>query len=384
MRVRTGTLDRFLSTVGEVILTSSQLRTDSESQDGARSARLSTNFDRIDRVVGELQRRVLDLRTTPLARVMETMPRVAREVARATGKQVEVEVRGAELELDRSILDRLTDPLAHVVRNAVDHGLETPDVRRAAGKRDVGRLLVDARRERDSIRIDVCDDGRGIDLDSVRDRAVEAGLLVADLAEDLPAEQIAQLIFHPGLSTAAEVSQLSGRGVGMDAVRTTVESLGGHVEIDTVPGRGTTLAIVVPVSAAVQRVVLLAIGSEMLAVPISKVERLCEMDAAQIERSGNEAFVLIDDEPVPVLDLSERLGVSMVPSERSPTEAVAHLALVDVRGDRVALRATRFAGQQEIYVKPVPALFAEVRALAGFTVLGDGRPIFLLDLNQLS
>jgi two-component system chemotaxis sensor kinase CheA len=312
------------------------------------------------------------------------MPRLAREVAQATGKQVEVEVQGAELELDRSILDRLTDPLAHIVRNAVDHGIEPPDVRRSSGKRETGRILVDARRDRDSIRIAVCDDGGGIDLDSVRDRAVAAGLLVADLAEDLPDEQIAQFIFHAGLSTASEVSELSGRGVGMDAVRTTIESLGGHVEIDTVPCRGTTLAVVVPVSAAVQRVLLLGVGPELLAVPISKVEKLCEIDTAEIERSGNEAFVLIDDEPVPVIDLVERLGVPLGPTQKSPLDRVAPLALVEMRGDRVALRATRFAGQQEIYVKPVPRLFASMRALSGLTVLGDGHPVFLLDVNQLS
>jgi two-component system chemotaxis sensor kinase CheA len=384
VRVRTGTLDRFLSTVGEVILTSSQLRSDAESADGARSKRVASDFDRIDRVVGELQRRVLDLRTTPLARVIESMPRLARDVATATGKRVEVEVRGAELELDRSILDRLTDPLAHVVRNAVDHGIELPAERVAAGKPEVGRIAIEAHRERDSIEIAVCDDGAGIDLERVRARAVEAGLLVADLAEDLPDEQVAQFIFRAGLSTAAEVSELSGRGVGMDAVRVTIESLGGHVEIDTAPARGTRLAMVVPVSAAVQRVVLLGVGDELLAVPISKVERLCEVEPDAIERSGNESFVLIDDEPVPVLDLADRLGVSRAELAKSPLDRTVPLALVEMRGDRVALRATRFAGQQEIYVKPVPELLACVRALAGLTVLGDGHPIFLLDLNQLT
>ena len=331
-------------------------------------------------MVGELQRRVLDLRTTPLARVVETLPRLAREVAKATGKRVEVEMRGAELELDRSILDRLSDPLAHIVRNAVDHGLEEPAARAAAGKSDVGRLAIEAHRDRERIHISVCDDGRGIDLDGVRRRAVEAGLLVADLAEDLPDEQIAQFIFHAGLSTAREVSALSGRGVGMDAVRATLESLGGHVEIDTERGRGTTLTLVVPVSAAVQRVLLLGVGHENLAIPIAKVERLCELASAEIERSGNESFALVDDEPMPVIDLVDRLGLAPLGRDGDSVP----IAVVEMRGERVALRATRFAGQQEIYVKPVPELFAPVRSLAGLTLLGDGQPVFLLDLNQLS
>ena len=164
------------------------------------------------------------------------------------GKSVEVELRGAELELDRSILDRLHDPLVHLVRNAVDHGLEMPAVRKQESKPLAGRLEIDARREKDSIRISVTDDGRGIDLEAVRDRAVSRGLLHADLAEDLPPQEIARLVFRPGLSTASEISGFSGRGVGMDAVKATIESLGGQVELDSRPGLGTTTSLVVPVT----------------------------------------------------------------------------------------------------------------------------------------
>src|SRR5262249_43394515 len=223
IRVPNETLDRFLSTVGEVILTTTQVRTAAHGSDA--DPRLSSGLDQMDRVVGELKRRALALRTTPLLRVMENLPRVAREVALRTGKRVHVTLGGAELELDRSILDRLYDPLVHLVRNAVDHGLETPDVRVAAGKPDTGRLRIDAVREKDAIRIDVADDGAGLDLDALRAKAVAAGLLHRDLAEDLPPEKIAELAFHPGLSTAREVSDISGRGVGMDAVRATLESL---------------------------------------------------------------------------------------------------------------------------------------------------------------
>jgi len=268
--VRTDTLDRFLSSVGEVILTSRQVRTraDRERHD---SAQLAAGFDRMDRVVGDLQRRALSLRTAPLLRVMDSLPRLARDLARELGKQVEVELRGAELELDRSILDRLNDPLVHLVRNAVDHGLEPPEQRRERGKPPAGRLLVDARREKDSIRISVSDDGRGLDLDALRERAVEAGVLHADLAEDLPPEEIASLVFRAGLSTAQHVSRVSGRGVGMDAVKVTIESLGGRVELESRPGLGTTTSLRVPITAAVQRVLLLGIADETVAIPIAKV-----------------------------------------------------------------------------------------------------------------
>lgn len=377
MRVRTETLDRFLGAVGEVILSSSQLRTAAGAH--KMSAELSAGFDTVERRVTELQRRVLDLRTTPLLRVMETLPRTARQLAEQLGKRVEVVLAGTELDLDRSILDRLNEPLLHVVRNAIDHGIEAPEVRVAAGKDAVGHIRIAARREKDSIAIDVSDDGGGIDLQGVLARAVEAGLVHPDLADDLPPEEIAALVFRPGISTAKRVSAVSGRGVGMDAVKATIESLGGVVELRSERGRGATTSIVVPITAAVQRVLLCAIGDERVALPITRVERILEVPDSSIERSGPESFALIDDQPVLVLDLADRLRV---PKTRSG--GAVPLVLVDVRGETVAVRVEQFVGQQEIYVKPVPDLLSEVRMLAGFTVLGDGSPVFLLDLNHLA
>jgi two-component system chemotaxis sensor kinase CheA len=377
VRVRTDNLDRFLGAVGEVILSSSQLRT--AASHFHQNADVTAGFDNMERTVSELQRRVLDLRTTPLLRVMENLPRTARQVAERLDKRVEVELIGAELELDRSILDRLSEPLLHMVRNAVDHGIEAPERRRAAGKPEVGQLVIEARRKRDSILIEVRDDGAGIDLGSVLRRAVEVGLVHQDLAEDLPPEEIAALIFRPGLSTAEDVSEVSGRGVGMDAVKATIESLGGSVELRSERGRGTATTLLVPITAAVQRVLLVAVAGERVALPITKVERILEVGSASIERSGNEAFALIDDEPVLVLDLAERLAV-----ETEGPGGTVPLALVEIRGERVALQVDRFAGQQEIYLKPVPELLAGLRVLAGLTVLGDGSPVFLLDLNHLA
>lgn len=385
VRVPNERLDRFLSAVGEVILTTTQLRTAAgDGEPASAEPRLARGFDHMDRVVGELKRRALELRTTPLLRIMENLPRLAREVALRGGKAVEVELRGAELELDRSILDRLYDPLVHVVRNAVDHGLEAPEARRAAGKPEVGRLLVEAVREKDAIRIAVRDDGAGIDVDAVRARAIALGVLHPDLAEDLPAEEVLQLVFRAGLSTAAAVSTISGRGVGMDAVRATLESLGGEVRLASRRGAGTEVSLRVPIAAAVQRVLLLGLGRELVALPIGKVERIVEVEAHSIERSGSDDFALVDDEPVLVIDLVSRLGWADPLPPGAPTDAAPVLLLLaDVRGERVALRVDHLAGQQDIYVKPPPLLLGGLRALIGLTVLGDGRPIFLVDLNQV-
>ena len=378
VRVNTSTLDRFLSTVGEVILNTNQVRTVSQAETSQNTG-LSEGLDRMERVVGELQRRALELRTTPLLRILEPLPRAARDVAQHAGVRVEVALRGAELELDRSILDRLSDPLVHLLRNAVDHGIEPPEARAAQGKPEVGRVVVEARREKDSIRISISDDGSGIDLEAVRRRAVERGVVHPDLAADLTPAQVAALVFEPGISTAEAISEISGRGVGMDAVRSTLESLGGSVEIATEQGRGTTTTLVVPITAAVQRVLLLGVGAETVAIPISRVERIEECLTASIEYSGADAFVLLDEELVPVLDLGAR--ISQPSAEPGP---LTHLVLTEVRGERVALSAERVAGQQQIYVKPLPDLLRGARALSGLTILGDGRPIFLLDPNQVA
>jgi two-component system chemotaxis sensor kinase CheA len=378
VRVRTETLDRLLSSVGEVILTSSQLRTRA-SEGGALSTEFERGLDRMERMVGDLQRRALGLRTAPLLRVVDALPRTARELAAGFGKSVEVELRGAELELDRAILDRLADPLVHLIRNAVDHGLETPEQRREAGKPAAGRLVVEARRERDHVRISVCDDGRGIDLESVRRRAVETGILHADLAADLPAAEVAALVFRPGVSTAAKVSEVSGRGVGMDAVKATIEGLGGRVELESQTGIGTTTTLLVPITAAMQRVLLVCLGEEQVAIPITKVERVVEAERAGIERAGNECFAIVDDQPILVIDLGARLGIAC-----DSSSTLVPLVLVELREQRVALLVDRLDRQQEIYVKPLPRLLAAARGLAGLTVLGDGRPVFLLDVNQLT
>lgn len=345
----------------------------------AQDPEVADGFDRVDRRVAELQRRVLELRTAPLVRVTDNLPRTARQVAEKLGKRVEVEIIGAELELDRSILDRLGEPLLHIVRNAVDHGIESPADRIAAGKPEVGHLRLEARRQKDSIVIEISDDGKGIDLASVARRALDAGLIHPDLIDELPPEEVVRFIFHPGLSTAQSVSEVSGRGVGMDAVKATIESLGGDVELRTEIGRGTTTLLYVPITAAVQRVLLAGIADERVAIPIAKVERILEVPADSIEEAAGESFVLIDDEPLPVLSLARQLRIDV----GEPDGGGVPIVISDVRGERVALRVDRFEGQQEIYVKPVPDLLASVRILAGLTVLEDGSPVFLLDLNHL-
>ena len=378
LRVRTDTLDRLLSGVGEVVLASSQLRASSGEAGEADPARLATGLDRIDRVLGDLERRALELRTAPLLRITEKLPRLARELGISLGKRVSLELEGVSLELDRSILDRLADPLLHLVRNALAHGIEPPAERRRLGKPEAGSIRIEAKRDRDAIEIAVLDDGRGVDVDAVRSRAVAAGIIPADLADDLPPDDIARLVFHPGLSTAETVSELAGRGVGLDAVRSAVESLGGQVDLVSEPGRGTTALVRVPLSAAVQRVILVGVGDACVAIAISRVDRIDEVETAAIERSGREAFVPIDGLPLPLLELTTLLAIPSLP------EAARTLVLlVEIQGQRTALRFDRLLGQQEVFVKPVPPVLAGLGALCGWTPGVDGRPIFLIEPARL-
>jgi two-component system chemotaxis sensor kinase CheA len=332
----------------------------------------------MDRLLGDLERRARELRTAPLLRVTEKLPRIARELGISLGKRVSLELGDVSLELDRSILDRLADPLLHLVRNAIFHGIETPAERRRLGKNDAGSIRIEARRERDAVEIAVGDDGAGLDVEALRHKAVEAGILAADLAEDLPPGEVARLAFHPGLTTAARVSGVAGRGVGLAAVLADVQGLGGRVDLFSESGHGLTVLLRVPLSAALQQVILVGVGSERVAVPIARIERVDEIETARIERSGAEAFVVVDAIPLPLLDLAGLLRVA--PLEPGPRTLVL---LAEIRGQRTALRFDRLLGREEVFVKPVPTVLSGVPALCGLTLAADGRPVFVVEPEPL-
>ena len=266
VRVRIEAVDRFLASVGELMQRQARLEElHRASPLWDQHAEFGEQLDGMEHAVRELRRRALDIRTTPVRRVMERLPRVASELARELGKRVRVELRGEEVEVDRAILDHLDDPLLHLVRNAIDHGVETPDERERAGKDPVATLVLSASSAAGRLRVRLEEDGRGIDVEGVRRRAVERGLLLEMVAEDLPPERICELIFEPGLSTRDSVTEVSGRGVGMDAVKRTIEGLGGSVSLENRVGLGTAIELELPTMAALQRVLVLEVGSERVA-----------------------------------------------------------------------------------------------------------------------
>lgn len=331
----------------------------------------------MQQALGELRRRALDIRTTPARRVLERLPRVASELARSLGKRVSVELHGEEVEVDRAVLDHLDEPLLHLVRNAVDHGIELPEARERAGKPPVGTVAIHARRESGRLHLRVEDDGGGLDVELVRRAAVRRGMLPEAVAEDLTLARAAELLFEPGMSTREQVSEVSGRGVGLDAVKRTLESLGGSVTLESRPGAGTRFDVELPSMVALQRMLIVEVRGATLGLATSRIDAVLDVADGELERAGHESFFVHKDEPLPLVDLGERIGFPCVPEGRGA------VVVVEVRGFRLGLLVERALQECEIFVRPVPPILSGLEALGGAAILPDGVPVFLLEVGAL-
>ncbi|MBY0492552.1 MAG: chemotaxis protein CheA [Gemmatimonadaceae bacterium] len=372
-------LDTLLELVGELVITRDRLTRLVDGMAHPDRAVQRTARDTA-RLVSALQAEVLQARLLPASDVFDRFPRLVRDVARELGKEVSFVVEGRELELDRSLLDAVGDPILHLLRNALDHGIEPPDERRARGKAPAGTLVLRAVRERSNVRIEVRDDGRGIDREAVLARAKAHGLL----AESVPAlddHELLRVIAHPGLSTAKTITTLSGRGVGVDVVNTRVRALGGQLALESVPGQGTVFTLRVPVTIAIARALLVEVQGRIFAIPAVHVEEcLAYHDSLQVHHAAGAA-VTIRDEVVPLVALDERFGLA--PSSASRGTEEQHLAIVELGGKRAALRVDSLVAQQDIVVKPLDQVRGATPWFSGATVLGDGRLALILDAASL-
>jgi len=321
---------------------------------------------------------VITVRMTPLALVTEPLPRAARDVARKVGKQVEVDVRGAEIEIDRAILEELSDPLLHVLRNAVDHGIEPPHLRLLAGKPATGRIAIQARRERDRVILEVSDDGKGMDPARLRAAAIARGAVTAAQAAALSDRDALLLACLPGVSTAETVTDVSGRGVGLDAVKRAVEGVGGALEIESAPAAGSRFTLRLPLTVAVQPVLLVRVGGEVFGLPIAKVHGAAQVELMRLERSRGAPVLAYDGELVPVHELARLLGFPAGPEAGERAVVVA-----DSGEGRIGLAVDALLGQQEAVLKPLGAPLEAVAGLSAVTVLGNGLPVFILDVSRL-
>ena len=335
-------------------------------------------MDQLRAIAKALHGQVLATRMIRLATLTDRLPRVVRDLARSLGKQVGLAIDGADIELDRAILDELDAPITHLLRNSIDHGLEDEAGRIARGKPVEGRLRLLARRDRDRVVLEISDDGRGFDRAALKRRAIAAGRLTERAAETLSDRETLMLACLPGLTTAESVSDLSGRGVGMDVVKSTVESLGGTVDIESAEGAGTTFVLRLPLTVAIQRLLLVRVGAETVGVPVAKVLHVTELDRAGRSRSRGRTLIPYLDGLVPVSDLAALLAVPA-----NPPEAAPHLIVEGEGRAPTAVAVDGLAGHLDAVIKPLGRPLELVPGLSGVTLLPDGRPLFVLDLASL-
>jgi two-component system chemotaxis sensor kinase CheA len=372
VRVDVDQLDELHSLVEQLVTSRIKLR---QAVDGEASAGRDT-LDELDKISSNLQDTVMDMRLIPLKKVFDKFPRLVRDLAREENKRVDFSVEGENIELDRTILDEISDPLMHVLRNAVDHGIEPPEEREAAGKPRTGSVELRAEREHDTVVITAEDDGGGIDADVIREKAAEKGIRPREELDDLPDEEIYDYIFHPGFSTNEEITDVSGRGVGMDVVKTTVESLDGSVNVDSTLGEGTTVSIRLPVSVAIIKVLFVQADGREFGVPIKYIDEIA--NDTRVQRVDGAEVIVHDDRIFPLIRLRKALGMG----------EAGHTGGMTVRirpADRqIALRCDDVSRQEEVVVTPLQGPLKRTEGLSGTAVVGDGNVVPIIDINSLS
>ncbi|RLB69625.1 MAG: hypothetical protein DRH07_10320, partial [Deltaproteobacteria bacterium] len=364
VRVSTELLDHLINLTGELITNRYQLQ-NALKEDNWQE--LDDGVGQLARLVKNLHHQVLQVRMVSLESLAGRLSRTVHDLSRSHDKEIQLKLEGAEIELDRAIVEELTDPLIHMVRNAVDHGIEQSGV-----------ISIKAWRERDQVLVQVADDGRGIDPEKIRQRALEKGLLNPAQAQTIRNYDLLQLICHPGFSTAEEVSETSGRGVGMDVVKTAVERVGGVLLIDSAPGEGTRITLKMPLSLAIIRVLMVECAGSRMAIPITRVVQTVEISPEEVQSSGKQLMVHYQNELLPMLSLRK-----MLKAPKGAHLDPIPLVITEVLGRKVALVVDQLVGQREVFVQRLPPPFDQIRGCSGGTILGDGQIVFLLDLQTL-
>ncbi len=379
IRVDTARLDQVLNLSGEIGLTKNRLtslRADilAGRNDAETLHALDQAVSQLDLLVSDLQNSVMKPRMQPIGRLFQKYPRIARDLARQLGKDVELALSGEETEVDKTMIEDLADPLVHLVRNAVDHGVESPEERLASGKPAKSVVRLEARQEGDHIMLIVADDGRGMSPERIRAKAVEKGLLREEDANTLDDRQSLNLIFLPGFSTMAQASSVSGRGVGMDVVKTNIQKLNGSVEIRSEPGKGTVFLISLPLTLAILPVLLVLLGDQPFALPLSMVREILTIEKEKMQEVGGKETLVVRGEVLPVVALSRLLGW---PQERAPEYGV----LMQTTERSFILSVDRFAGRDDAVIKSLDGF--RPRGVAGVTTLSNGRIVLILDIKEL-
>jgi two-component system chemotaxis sensor kinase CheA len=373
-----------MNLIGELVVSKNSLpflarRADEIYGSREMSREIKEQYVVIDRLAQEMQRAIMDVRLLPVSEVFERFPRLVRDLARKLDKRIELKIIGEDTAADKTIIEALADPLLHLVRNAVDHGVEMPQQRRSAGKPEIASIQLRASQEGGQVIIEVSDDGKGMDPAVIRAKAVEKGLIGEANAAALTDQEAVNLIFLPGFSTAEAVSDLSGRGVGMDVVRTTIEKINGQVSISSQKSKGTVVRLALPLSMAITRVMTVEVGAGLYGVPMDGVVETVRVPRERIRRIKQSETFALRDAIVPLVRMHDVLGI-----ERNTTEADDEAVLVArVGGAIIGFVVDRFREGLDAILKPLAGVLAGVRGYSGSTLLGDGRVLLVLNLKEL-
>lgn len=371
LRVDIHQLDHIMNLVEDLVINRGRLKQIAEHH---KIKEMDEAIGMVDRSVSELQSLMMNIRMIPLNHIFNRLPRVVRDVAQYDNKEVDFFIEGGETELDRSVMDGLNDPLLHLIRNAVNHGIESPELREKAKKPRKGFVKLSAHRDRDNVIIELIDDGAGINIDKVKAKGIEKGLITPEVAETFTTEQAIDLLFQPGFSTADKISDISGRGVGLDVVRRSIEALKGTIRVETTPGKGSRFELLLPPTMAIVDVMIVRINDKRFGIPISSIVEVANFKRDETHQIGKGEAILLRDEVLQILWLNEMVGVS---------KACEILIVVQYQKRKCCIPVDIVEGKQEVVVKPLSGFIGNTRGVSGVTILGDGGVVPVIDVNTI-
>jgi two-component system chemotaxis sensor kinase CheA len=381
IRINADQLDMVMDLVGELVLDRNRIvklaskLANALPHDESMEA-FNESISGMNRTVGDLQDAVMKMRIQPVEKIFAKFPRVVRSLAGKLGKKVKLDLVGEKTEIGRTILNQLEDPMIHLVRNAIDHGIETPDVRRAAGKPETGHITISAAQEGDRIVITISDDGKGIDANVIKQKAIEKGLIRPEQADMMSDREAFELILLPGFSTAEQISDISGRGVGMDVVASSIQSLRGTIEIDSVYGEGSTITMKLPLTIAIIRTLMVGVNGNTFALPLHSVSEIITYDPSMIKTVGTQRSLMLRDDVYLLVGLNDLFDM--------PEEGEKRFIIIINLGERdIAVAIDDLFGEEEIVIKSLGELLGNIQGLAGATITGDGRVVTILDIPSL-
>lgn len=371
LRVDIQQLDHIMNLVEDLVINRGRLKQIAEQH---HIKEMDEAIAMVDRSVSDLQNLMMNIRMIPLNHIFNRLPRVVRDVAQYDGKEVEFIIEGGETELDRSVMDGLNDPLLHLIRNAVNHGIESPETREAAGKPRKGLVRLNAHRDRDNVIIELIDDGAGINIEKVKKKGVEKGLVTQEVADTMTTDQAVELLFQPGFSTADKITDISGRGVGLDVVRRSIEALKGTIRVETTTGKGSRFELLLPPTMAIVDVMIVRINGRRLAIPISSIVEVANFKRDTTHQIGKGEAILLRDEVLQIFWLNDMIGASKV---------CDILIVVQYQKRKCCVPVDIVEGKQEVVVKPLSRFIGNTRGVSGVTILGDGDVVPVLDVNTM-